>query len=257
MVDSREEADNSQAEQQQSREEAQKRNEHEHADVQELNKSMFHFITTFFTVLFAGLLVVSSFLTLGAIWAQVWVYNQQLKEMQKSTDAATKAAKAAETSVETAKDISRRDQRAWLTIRTVTMKTPLAVGQRPIIEVRFENTGRTPALNVQSAGAISSNQTVVRETLASRNRPIVGQTGRSIVGPNAGETGIYYGKEPIKDAGQIEAIRAETWIIYVSGSIRYDDIFGNHHCTTFCYGLSGREADAFRLSACFDGNEAD
>src|SRR5437588_9436184 len=128
MVDSREEANNSQAEQQQSRERAHKRNEHEHTDVQELSKSMFHFITTFFTVLFAGLLVISSFLTLGAIWAQVWVYNQQLKEMRKATDAATKAAKAAETSVGTAKEISRRDQRAWVTVRTVAMKTPLAVG---------------------------------------------------------------------------------------------------------------------------------
>src|SRR5437016_2811471 len=114
MIDSGKESETPDTEQQYSSEQTNKSNEHECADAQKLNKSMFHFITTFFTVLFAGLLVISSFLTLGAIWAQVWVYNQQLKEMRKSTDAATKAAKAAEASIIQAKEMTHLDQRAWV-----------------------------------------------------------------------------------------------------------------------------------------------
>jgi hypothetical protein len=208
-------------------------------------------------------IILTSFVVAGVI-ITACIYGCQLSEMQKATkaatksaDAAEKAAKAAEASIETAKDISRRDQRAWLTVKSVTMTTPLAVGTSPVIEARFENTGRSPAINVQTAGAIFSHATTQRYTLPSRDRSIIGRASRSVIGPNSGETSIWYGKEPITDNAQIESIMGGTWVIYVSGSILYDDIFGNQHRTTFCYELSGREAGKLRLSAYFDGNTAD
>jgi len=187
----------------------------------------------------------------------LWVYRGQLDEMRKSTQAATDAAKVAKDSITFAKETAHLDQRAWLTIRSATMKTPLAVGQRPVIEVRVENTGRTPALNTESAGAILSYESIRPGTLPSRDRPFVGEASRSIIGPGAGETSIFYATEPIRDEAQIQGIREEGWVIYVAGSVRYDDIFGNHHRTTFCYGLSGKEADHLRLSGCLEGNTAD
>src|SRR5206468_9786245 len=71
-------------------------------------------ISNFLTLIFSACLVVAGFLTFLAICAQVWIYNCQLKEMQKSTNAATKSAKAAEDSVTLARENAHLDQRAWI-----------------------------------------------------------------------------------------------------------------------------------------------
>jgi hypothetical protein len=69
--------------------------------------------------------------------------------MRRSTDAATKGARAAEDSITLTREMSRLDQPAWL--------APIAIGGTPkigkplTVSVKYNNTGKTFARNVQIA----------------------------------------------------------------------------------------------------------
>src|SRR5206468_1181791 len=83
-------------------------------------------ISNFLTLIFSACLVVAAFLTFLAICAQVWIYNCQLKEMQKSSQAAAEAAQAAKASADAATqavNTSMVTERAIVLIDSVTLNT--------------------------------------------------------------------------------------------------------------------------------------
>src|SRR5713101_6634978 len=100
MIDSDEKPQKAENPSEQPKKETGDANEHKNTDSQKSSKAMCAIsLSNFLSLLFSACLVLAAFLTFFAICAQVWIYNCQLKQMQKSTNAAASAAKAAEDSV--------------------------------------------------------------------------------------------------------------------------------------------------------------
>jgi hypothetical protein len=197
-------------------------------------------ISYFLSLLFSACLVIAAFLTFLAICAQVWIYSYQLKEMQKSTNAATKAAKAAEDSVAFAKENAHLDQRAW--VAAIDIKGTPEVGKIFTVNVTAKNSGKTFAKNFRMA--------VVVEPITETNEPNFSleesaeaqkEPNVSILEPN-GEyvtnTELRKERPPHEITKEdLDRIRSGELKIFVHGKLTYDDIFGCAHWTTFCVRL--------------------
>jgi len=187
-----------------------------------------------------------------ALELQTQVATRAADQARRSADAAFEQLKisrdqaaAAERSVNTIENQMDLDQRAWVTVD---------VGERTgNFSVAMKNTGRSPALNVTAVTAFSGGKpSGPPEIDLSRNSsspiqlpPNVPQeikeklreegwikdhppTGYVIAPGDTQIASDYQGK-----FSQIFSIHADR--AYVQGRVTYDDIFGKHHETTFCY----------------------
>jgi hypothetical protein len=251
MVDSSEKSDDAQN---QTGKEADKSQQSECTAFEKLNKTMPCDASTFLPLLFSGLLVISSFLTAGLICMQVWIYNCQLKEMKKSSDAATKAANAAEASVKQAQASLHLDQRAWVSVESVTLKKPLAVGEEPKVTITFRNSGRTPAQHVVFINRVyvASNRIAIDET-----RTPAGVKSDATIGPSVPFAVDTKDHPRIENQFEIEQIKTGVNPLFVTGVIRYVDVFGKPHRTDFTWIFTGDTIEQRNAIAWGIGNESD
>ena len=199
--------------------------------------SLIEFITVILTLVIAG----SAFATFLAICVQAWIYNAQLKQMKRSTDAATSAAKSAKESVQFAQDSAQLDQRAWINMEYFGFPE-VNKAFRPVITVT--NTGKTFARNLEvvatgdgvDKGQVPAFADQIKES-ASRRDP--GEITRSSLAPNAKKQVAMEPRtpEPVSDKA-VEAIKDGTKIYFMFGQAMYDDIFEHHHWLTFCVKLN-------------------
>ncbi|HLX95265.1 MAG TPA: hypothetical protein VKU37_05935, partial [Verrucomicrobiae bacterium] len=92
--------------------------------------------------------------------------------------------------------------------------------------VVFKNTGRTPALNVQTAIAWGQNTNYIPRIDPKVNPPI---TAGNFPADTSGHTDTA--KIPASAMADISIGKP----IYVFGTIWYNDIFSRQHWTQFCY----------------------
>lgn len=160
-------------------------------------------------------------------------------------------------------ELSREDRRAW-----VSAEIGGTGGNSGRFFIAMHNTGKTPALNVTYVAAFSPGKLgVIPEVDLSTNSstPILTKnlppdlverlkkegtipnhplTG-FVIAPGKSEIESYFGSE----FGRIFGFPPDTRM-YIQGRFTYDDIFGQHHETRFCYWYAS--ADEFPM--CSDHN---
>jgi len=144
--------------------------------------------------------------------------------------------------VKNANNQLRLEQRAWVAPFNISSE---AIGNKTIFKVLFKNTGKTPALNVTAW----INRTDRLDQITSID-PYSLEPGFILIQEGVGNTSTS--DSPI-EARDVEAIKHGLQI-YVYGTIRYQDIFGEGHWTQFCY-FVGPDLKAF--GACKTHNSCD
>jgi hypothetical protein len=219
--------------------------------------------STFFTVFFTGIIALSSCLTFGAICFQAWIYNCQLKEMRKSSDAATQAAKAAEDSVSLARQNAHLDQRAWLNF--------VNIGGLPVINERFhihfevKNTGKTFAKKVSStpiAQPVDGEDVPDFPAKVERARKesqggINGTVSNAMISPGGSSAvNLFVSDGPLSEEG-INNLKSRKQRIFVYAKVWYEDIFKCAHWTTACWVLEQTKGGDWFWAAYTTYNDAD
>jgi hypothetical protein len=104
-----------------------------------------------------------SALTLIAVSIYACYAALQWREMQKAADAANLSAVAARDAVKQGERTMRIDERAWVGVKSISLKTPLQVGNNVVVEVVFTNSGKTLANEVRGYAtlAVSKSRTLL------------------------------------------------------------------------------------------------
>jgi hypothetical protein len=206
------------------------------------------------TLFFSLCLVVAAFLTFLAICVQAFIYNAQLREMKKSTDAATKAAKAAEDSVTLARENAQLDQRAWVSVESVRLVKPLSVGEEPVVSIVVKNSGRTPA---QRLACISNLYIAVDRVPENETGIPAGQKSEATIGPTTTFEILTKEQPRIKSQMEIDEIKSGRNPLFVTGIISYVDVFQKSHRTDFCWVFYGASLDRLNAVSWSTGNSSD
>jgi type II secretory pathway pseudopilin PulG len=194
--------------------------------------SLFEFISVILTLVIAC----SAFATFLAVCAQAWIYNSQLKEMKRSTDAAISAAQSAKESIEHA----RLDQRAWVAF--VGISGIPAVNETLQVSVKARNNGKTFAKNFQMYVYFLDTPAGQTPDFSEDDKPHPGSS-IFVLSPNGewgSNTNVMQGITP---TGKVTQEQIDNWksgkrTFFVCAKLTYDDIFGVHHWTTFCNQLT-------------------
>jgi hypothetical protein len=173
-----------------------------------------------------------------AICVQAGIYFFQLKQINKSTDAATKAANAAEASVKQVTRTDRRDQRAWVAV--VDIQGVPEVGAIFSVNLVAQNSGKTFAKNLTMRAVVEAITEKEREPDFSLEDSAAARKDSSVslLAPNADYVmDIELRKQtPPHEITQsdLDGIRRGDLTVFVHGKMTYDDIFGCTHWTSFC-----------------------
>ncbi len=137
-------------------------------------------------------------------------------------------------SVHLAQEAMRLEQRAWVFV-TETRASELQVSRPLSITIGFKNTGRTPARNVQIAAHLDplpKGQVPEPRLDKTQNRGVIPPNGTLFVTISTGRKHA----EGVTEQG-LEAITSGELIVWVYGTVTYDDIFETRQATMFCYML--------------------
>ena len=243
MVNSGEKSKEAQSETNHPNEKASEPDKHIRTNSEKLTKSMSACDpSTFFMAFFTGVIAFSSLLTFGAICFQAWIYNCQLKEMQKSSDAATRAANSAEATVRQAEANLHLDQRAWVAIADIVGFPKTGEIFRP--QIWLTNTGRTFAKNVVTVATSDPFPTdeipdfaqKIKESAGRRNQNNI---SHGLIPPNGR---LQLAMEPRENRVVTEedhqVIKGGRKNYFMFGQTTYGDIFGDSHWLIFCVFLS-------------------
>jgi hypothetical protein len=117
------------------------------------------------------------------------------------------------------------DQRAWLAPLVPISKVE---NGKAFFKVPFKNTGRTPAIDAQAGLKITNNPSLIPTTDPEPDKG----SGKGLIPPDGVETtsNIDY---PLDEAHTKLVLQGTH--VYVFGTMRYKDIFGQKHWTQYCY----------------------
>jgi len=177
-------------------------------------------------------------MTFLAICVQAFIYNAQLKEMKKSTDAATKAANMAEESLKQVREAARIDQRAWVGVIGINGNPIL--NQPFMVTLQAKNTGKTFAKNVRNYVYFIDLAAGDEPDFSPDDHVEAGQS-TTLLAPN----GDYQTRTDVltdQDIKTVTQAQLDNWkfgkkTLIAAGKIFYEDIFGCEHWTTFCFYL--------------------
>jgi len=129
------------------------------------------------------------------------------------------------------------DERAWVTVD----KVEALPGSTNIFLITIKNTGKTPAINTVLWRSIilTNKDAVFTCPLNPTNMP----PKFIILGPDSTSTGDT-SSMPVSNADWRHVYYTNpTDHLYLYGIIKYDDIFGRHHWTRFCFDVVGGLTD--------------
>ena len=141
----------------------------------------------------------------------------------------------------------RQLNRAWITVINLQMVQPLQENVSNQIAISFENSGKTPAVNV------TFHSEALDFTGLNCSGPTVKAPYKSsmILGPaEKASNNNYVFLFPKECVAELQSGKAN---LYVRGSISYDDVFGEHHISRFCGQFEGVTTGL--LTFCQNGNE--
>jgi hypothetical protein len=169
--------------------------------------------------------------------------KSQAEAANKGADAAMRAATAAETASKVASDSLEIGERAYVLIETEDNPSMLQFGpgKQLFINIKYLNTGRSPAKNVTVAtqNPILSTDKPERHILKATPERIKAAAADNIAGISKatlapGKHGFVTAVGPMLSADDFGKIQGGKLYIGVHGQIFYDDIFGKHHLTEYC-----------------------
>jgi hypothetical protein len=152
------------------------------------------------------------------------------------------------------RDSLHTDQRAWVTVATAILLKEKAVDEKPEVEIKVFNSGKTPALEVKILGSVY----LAADEPGSVNFGDVSKYPSAVIGPAAPPTSIILERPPLGEL-EVLALSSNANNLYAHGEIRYVDIFGKHHTTGFCFCLRQKDVKAAGpvvMNACETGNWA-
>ena len=195
-------------------------------------------------------------------------FNKTLGQMQAQTTAQGKSADAAKTQASNSERALRAtidnfhlEQRAWVGPTEATdpqftvdgKPEYVRAGEKTILGVYIVNSGKTPAKKMRTRTNMKamkkSDHFFADYPPAPPNAEIV--KGVSVLQPGMRialrslPTGV-----PLT-AEHILGFSSGEWILYFYGDIRYQDVFGNSHVTTFCVEL-GRDLSSLHQCATYN-----
>jgi len=140
--------------------------------------------------------------------------------------------KTTERTITNARDSMRLDHRAWLNV-AITPEL-LAVGAKPAASLQIINAGRTPAINIIASYTIGIAE---GSGIAPMGGEITYPNGMAPTGIIAiGESRISRVDGPHQlTQNEFDALVAGRAHLYVTGIIRYEDVFRGRHMTRFCF----------------------
>jgi hypothetical protein len=182
---------------------------------------------------------------LGGLFAGVAVLIVligQLREMVKATKVTEGQLKAMQSQSDVMQDqldemqrTRTLDERAWVAARQVVIKGTDFPNNTFIVV--FKNTGKTPAISVSAF----MNQSTITNVIPAKDQPaspintLSSVQFSGLLAPDAEGTmavnSLLFGF--VNPEG--EAIRIGIKPYYIYGTVWYDDIFGKHHWSQFCY----------------------
>lgn len=181
---------------------------------------------------------------------------RQWREMINATEATQQAVQEARLNRQQAEKSllatirnAQLDQRAWIGIDNIEIPR---MGEVFEINVRFRNTGKTPATKVSYMAARDGVKK--GERLSITYPPNKKPSSQGLVPPNGAFHAVYPPRqgEPPVDQSFFNFIASEEVTIYVYGKLTYSDIFSCGHWLTFCYRL---EPNAKGWAACVNYND--
>ncbi|MGA8763306.1 MAG: hypothetical protein WB562_10620 [Candidatus Sulfotelmatobacter sp.] len=147
------------------------------------------------------------------------------------------------------------DQRAWISQKESHI-VAFAADKPFQLDVVLQNTGKTPALHITEALAYRISDT-------SMNGPTPDMISvlrfgpQGAIGPQGAAIMQIANAAPMRFYEAIEHQR--TKYLYFNGEIRYSDIFGNKHTTTFCLVYvpehTSPPVQAAQMLPCYEGND--
>jgi hypothetical protein len=125
--------------------------------------------------------------------------------------------------------------RAWVGLANAT-STPIVAGKKIGFDLRFTNTGETPANKVVISCAIYiGKEGCDIESLAATDVELMSSLPmQRAIAPNAIVSMRDFTPQGISESAGVE-INAGRMIAYIFGRASYDDIFGEKHTTEYCF----------------------
>jgi len=195
-----------------------------------------------------------TFLTLAVYAFLVYL---QYREMINATGAAQQAVQESrfqrqqsEKALQATIDQFRLDQRAWIVLRECYI-LPAAAGEIRIT-LNVVNTGKSPAKDIQQATSFYVAPTPVLKSPP--DNPLLKFRPSAPIAPG-GKTELHIAVKVVDLGSDYAAITKGDKIIYEFGEVRYRDVFGNPHRTTFCLYQAAPTDQLF--STCERGNSID
>jgi hypothetical protein len=156
-------------------------------------------------------------------------------ELVKATKATLKSVEVSRGQLNEMQQARIMDERAWVAVRQGVIRGSFL--PNITFEVVFRNTGKTPAVNVTAY----MNQSIFTNSIPQTDQPtsptntLGGVQFSGLLAPDAdGSISVSSFFISFSDPNQ-QAISSGKKPYYVYGTIWYDDIFGKHHWSQFCY----------------------
>lgn|SRR5665213_1382385 len=120
------------------------------------------------------------------------------------------------------------DERAWISISNMTNLLPEANATN-VIQASFNNTGKTPAIKVEAVMDWTTDMKTIPKEDGIPNPRIVS----GLYQPG----GVQFARTKPIPASVFQSVKIGG-PLYIFGTVWYDDIFGKHHWSQFCYLIS-------------------
>jgi hypothetical protein len=185
----------------------------------------------------------SSGITINKTLAEM---RTQSEAMQKSSDAnkqvadtSTKQASISQRNLMEIRNQFRLEQKPWMGVAMISAPI-IEVGQPIRLRIDFKNFGKTPANKVAPTLACQiltpgDPLDFSMEARAKKTRMSYGLVYPQGITFASATLKNQKGEETPLNEAYVQDIKSVKYYIYVHGIVEYDDIFGKHHWTRYCY----------------------
>ncbi len=187
----------------------------------------------------------------AAAGVTLYFLSVQTSDLSVQTNIAKTTAQTAIDQLGMMKTSLQTTERAWVTVKGITLENLMVAGQEPVAVAGFYNSGHSPALQL----TLHHFHQIV-PGLAAKDKPDfrrIADESLAVVGPKSKMMSTKkYLSVTMEEMSNMAAGRAH---LYSYGLIQYRDIFNTDHWTMFCY--RSRDLSDRNLVACSEWNEVD
>jgi hypothetical protein len=205
----------------------------------------------------AAAAIIYTVITAAILAAGIWSAIQATNAVGEATQAvgeAKRSADAAQAQVATARDTEQRQLMAYVGVAQHGIENFGKPNQ--VIKVSRKNYGVTPAIDL----IMSPPAAVIAEKGKGYFLPITCNPAPALQNsfalfPTQEAPFEYRGLAPGVSKEQIDQVRSGSHQIIYFGAAFYKDIFGNQHCTRFCWGFGGQSMAENDVELCAQHND--